>query len=116
MVRPHKYWLLGLLDVPQVDVLALARHRQLLLVLPLDLTTLKSRVKFSVVKSDNHLASLRVPDRDYRRHAARGYLLAIVLVELGHHEHGLEVLESLDSRALLSFVLLIHLPHTGVAV
>ena len=75
---------------------------------------LKTRVKFSVVKGHHHLASLRVPDCDYCRHASRGYLLAIVLVELGHNERNLEVLESLDSRVLFPLVLLIYLPYSGV--
>lgn len=117
VVRPNKYRLLGLINIPQVNVLALPRHSQLLLVLPLYLSALKARVEFSVVKGYDDFASLRVPDCDHGGHASRCNHFSVVLVELGHHQHELEVLQTLHSLAVfLGLVLVVHPPHSSIAV
>jgi hypothetical protein len=106
-----------LVNVPQVNILALACHYQLLLVLPLNLTAHEILLQLVMVEHNNDFASLRIPDSHLAGHSSTGYLIAIILVELGHHEHHLEVLHPVDSLAVFThLVLFIYFPHTGVAI
>ena len=117
VARPYLYWSLSLIYVPQVNVLALARHDQLLGVLPLYFLAHERGLELTVVESDYDLASLWVPNCYDGRHSSTCNLVSIVLVELRHHQHCLKVFEPVDALAVLFLrLLLIHFPDTGIAV
>lgn len=117
MTLPNLHWCLLLINVPKVNVLALTRHYQLLLVLPLYLTANEILLQFLMVKNNNDFTSLGVPDGDLTGHSSASNLIAIILVEFGHHEHHLQVLHAVDSLTVLShLVSVIYLPHTGIAI
>lgn len=118
MARPYLHWPLSLIYVPQVYVLALARHDQLLRVLPLYLLAHERGLELTVVKSDYDLACLWVPDCYDGRHASTSHLVSIVLVELRLNQHCLKVFEPVDALAVFFHLrlLLIDLPNTGIAV
>jgi len=73
-----------------------------------------------MIKSSNIFTSIGIPDRNYGRTTSRSYHIAHSLVELGHHEHDLEILKLMKRFAVLLTgllkLLLVYFPHACVLV